>query len=302
MIPNLNPDDLIIFYIVAKEKSLSSAADKVFLTQPAITYHIQALEKYTRVKLLEFKKRQVILTPHGKDLFKYAEAIYDKLNDAEILIKSFRESNLRLGIASVYDTLVGPLLPSLFEGQTPGAKLMVKSGNSFEMVQDVLDSTLDLAIVPQFDYERAKLNHIQVSQPQKIVCFASFQQTIEKEPLEWKDLYNYPLVVGPDSSVIRRIILDKFREENLEVPSLAAEVGTIEWCKTLVENGKGLSFTLEQDIEKQLLEGRLKLVALKEHLYITAEAVTRSDILSPVITRLISMVKNVFGYTGTSGS
>jgi LysR family transcriptional regulator, transcriptional activator of the cysJI operon len=300
MIPALNPNDLIIFYIAAREKSLSSAADKVHLTQPAITYHIQSLEKYTRVKLLEFKRRSVTLTPHGKELFKYAEGIYQRLIDAERYIKFTRESNLRIGIASVYDTFVGPLLYTMFGEPSHEIKLTVKSGNAFEMVQDVLDSTLDLAIVPRFDYAGDKLNHIQVSYPEKVVCFAASSQILPDEPLGWNDLLKYPLVSGPETSVIRKIIFDKFREEGLEEPSLAAEMGTVEWCKTLVENGKGLSFTLGRDIEKQVTEGRFKLVALKEYLYITAEAITRPDISNPVIDKFTAMIKTAFNFPDTA--
>jgi DNA-binding transcriptional LysR family regulator len=149
MIPNINPNDLVIFYIVAREKNLSSAAEKVFLTQPAITYHIQSLEKYTKVKLLEFRKRQVILTPHGRELFKYAEEIFRQLAGADLFVQSLKYSNLRVGIASVYDTCISPLLSSMFEAQNPEIKLTIKSGNAFEMVQNVLDSALDLAIVPR---------------------------------------------------------------------------------------------------------------------------------------------------------
>jgi DNA-binding transcriptional LysR family regulator len=292
---------LIIFYIVANEKSLSSAADKVCLTQPAITYHIQSLEKYTRVKLLEFKKRQVILTPHGKELYKYAEGIYRQLADVERYIRFIRDSNLRVGIASIYDSVVGPLLPAMFEEQNPGVRLMVKSGNTLEIVQDVLDSTIDLAIVPRSKYPSEKLYHIEVSSPERIVCFTAYHQVIPAEPLEWKDLYNYPLVAGPETSVIRRLIFEKFKEEGLEEPSLAAEVGNIEWCKTLVEKGKGLSFTLARDIEKQIIEGRFRLVPLKDYLYITAESVTRSDILNPIIVEFISMVKKAFSYQDVTG-
>jgi DNA-binding transcriptional LysR family regulator len=297
MIPNLNPNDLVIFFTVAKEKSLSSAAEKLFLTQPAITYHIQSLEEYTRVKLIDFKKRQIVLTSHGKELLKYAGEIYQQLTAAERFIEFIRESNIRVGSASVYDTLIGPLLNSMFETKNPEVKLTVKSGNAFEMVQDVLDTKLDLAIVPQFDYASEKLNHIQVSDPEKIVCFASSHQIIYKEPLEWKDLRGYPLVAGPETSVIRRLIFEKFKNEGLPEPSLAAEVGSIEWCKNLVENGKGLSFTLAKDINKEIIERRLKIIPLKEYVYITAEAVTRTDMSNPIILKFIEMVKQVFGYT-----
>ena len=75
---NLDPNNLVIFYFVATEKSLTAAADKLHLTQPAITYHIKLLEEYTRVKLIEFKKHQVILTPPGKEVFKYAQEIFQQ--------------------------------------------------------------------------------------------------------------------------------------------------------------------------------------------------------------------------------
>jgi DNA-binding transcriptional LysR family regulator len=296
MMPNLNPNDLVIFYAVAKEKSLSSAAEKLFLTQPAITYHIQSLEQYTGVKLIDFKKRQIVLTHHGNELLRYAGEIYHQLVDAERFIKFIKESQIRVGIASVYDVFMSPLLNTMFEAKNPEIKLMVKSGDSFEMVQNVKDTALDLAIVPAFDYANGKLNHIQVSNPEKIVCFASAQQTFPAKPLEWKDLIEYPLVAGPDASVIRRTIFGKFKENGLKEPSLAAEVGNVNWCKTLVENGKGLSFTLAKDIQKEVMEGRLKIVPLKEYSYITAEAVTRADMLNPVIEEFIEMVKEVFHY------
>jgi DNA-binding transcriptional LysR family regulator len=299
MIPNLNPNDLVVFYVVAQEKSLSSAAEKLFLTQPAITYHIQSLEEHTRVKLIDFKKRQIVLTSHGQELLRYAGEIYHQLVDAERFIEFIRESSVRVGIASIYETYMSPLLNSMFEKENPEIKLTVKSGNAFELVQDVLDTRLDLAIVPHFDYAGEKLAHIQVSNPEKIICFAAYHSHIYKEPLAWKDLNDYPLVAGPETSVIRKILFDKISSEGLAEPSLAAEVGNIGWCKNLVETGKGLSFTIAQDIHKELNEKRFKIVPLQEYVYVTAEAVTRPDVLNPVIKKFIAMVKQVFGYTDT---
>ena len=296
MLPNLNPNDLLIFYTVAKEKSLSSAAEKLFLTQPAVTYHIQSLEGYTHVKLLEFKKRQATLTAHGKELFRYAEAIYGQLVEADKYISFVREANFRVGIASVYVSLVEPLLLKMFKGQKSGVKLVVKSGNSFEMVQEVIDSNLDLAIVPRFEYGSDKLNHIQVSHPENVICFTSPQQNLPSGPLTWNELVKYPLVAGPETSVIRRVLSRKLKEEGLEAVSPAVEVSNITWTKTMIEKGKGLGFTVERDIENEVSEGKFKLIPLKEYLQITAEAVTRSDVSNPIIGQFITMVKKAFNY------
>jgi len=296
MIPNLSQNALIVFYFVAREKSLSSAAEKLSLTQPAISYQIKALEKYAQVKLVVVNSRSVTLTQHGQEMFKYAEAVYQQLVDAERYLKFVRESNLRVGIACVYDAFVLPLLHSIFEKQNTEVRLIVKSGDSLDMVQDVLDSVLDVAIVLHFDYNNEKLNQTQVSHPEKIVCFGSPQQPLPSTPLEWNDLLSYPLIGGSTASVLRHIIFDKFKQEGLPTPSWSAEVNNIELCKNLVERGKGLSFTLANDIRDQITEGKFKLVPLKDYLYVPAEAVTRSDVSNPIIDKFISLVKKALNY------
>jgi LysR family transcriptional regulator, transcriptional activator of the cysJI operon len=297
--PNLDPNNLVIFYVVVSEKSLTSAAEKLFLTQPAISYRLKSLEEYTRVKLLEFKKHQVFLTPAGEELFKYAGEIYQQLVSADRYIRTVRESNLRVGIASIYSTTVSPVLNTLFEEQSPDVKLTVESGNAFEMVQNVLDSRLDLAIVPRFNYSNEKLKTIAVSDPLKLVCFAGMDQVIDHPPLDWKDLNKYPLVGGPPTSVVRRMVEEKYKSLGIEMRPLAAEVDDIGWCITLVEHGKGLSFAFYTDIEKQISEGRLKIIELKEDLFLSAEAVIPPGMyMSPIIDKFISMVKLAFQQQG----
>jgi LysR family transcriptional regulator, transcriptional activator of the cysJI operon len=295
---NLDPNNLVVFYFVVTEKSLTSAAEKLHLTQPAITYHIKSLEEYTRVKLIEFKKHQVMLTPSGKELFKYAEEIYHQLSSADRFIKSIRESYLRVGIASIFIATVSPVLTKMFEEQLSDIRLMIESGNAFELVQSVLDSKLDLALVPEFNYSNKRLKRIKVSEPMPLLCFTSADQPIQKQPLDWRDLLNYPLVGGSETSVVRKMLTDKFQYEGLEMPALAAEVGSTEWCKTLVENGKGLSFTLIADIAPQIKGGQLKLVELKDNLFLSADVVIRADaFMNSNMNRFINLVIDAFKKT-----
>ena len=293
--PNLDPNNLVIFYIVVTEGSLTSAAEKLFLTQPAITYRLKSLEEYTRVKLLDIKKHRVQLTPSGEKVFNYAREIYQQLVDADRFLKSIRESNLRVGIASIYGAIVSPVLNSIFEDTKPGVKFTIESGNSFEMVQNVVDSKLDLAIVPQFNYGYENLKSISISNPMKLICFSGRDLLIKKPVLDWKDFNEYPLVSGPQASVIRRMVEDKLKNEGLEIRPLAAEVDNVDWCITLVEHGKGLSFAFLQDIEKQVSEGRLKIIKLQEDLFLSADAVMPNNIfINPLIEKFISMVREAF--------
>jgi len=295
-VPNLDPNNLVVFYVVAVEKSLTSAAEKLFLTQPAITYRIRTLEEYTRVKLIEVRKHQVVLTPAGEDMFKYAREIYQHLVSAERYVRSVRESNLRVGIAGIYSLVVSPVLNSIFEERNPDVRLTVASGNAFEMVENVIGLKLDLAIVPRYNYPGQKLRSVPVSNPIRLVCFCGKDLEID-QPLEWKDLNRYPLVTGPPTSVVRRMIADKFQDKGIEMQPLAAEVDDIEWCITLVENGKGLSFAFMADIASRIAQGTLKIVPLNEEFYLSAEAVISPGIFTnPIIERFVIMVKSAFCY------
>jgi DNA-binding transcriptional LysR family regulator len=295
--PNLDADNLVVFYVVATEKSLTAAAEKLFLTQPAITYRIKTLEEYTRVRLLEIKKHQVTLTPPGQEVYKYAREIFQQLVSADRFIKSIRESNLRVGIASIYSSMVSPALNAIFEEQQSEVKLTIESGNAFDMVQNVADSRLDLAIVPRFNYANDKLKSVEISHPIKLFCFAGRDQVIQNTPLTWQDLNGYPLVSGPPTSVVRRMVTEKFKNEGIEMRPLAAEVDNVDWCINLVEHGKGLSFSFMSEIEPRIKEGRLKLVEMTEDLYLSADAVMSQDLfMNPIINRFIGMVKKAFNY------
>jgi len=57
----LDLHSLIVFYYVASEESITAAAEKLFLTQPTITYHIRSLERGVGLKLLDVKKQPVAL-------------------------------------------------------------------------------------------------------------------------------------------------------------------------------------------------------------------------------------------------
>jgi DNA-binding transcriptional LysR family regulator len=295
--PSLDADNLVVFYVVASEKSLTAAAEKLFLTQPAITYRIKTLEEYTRVRLIEIRKHQVTLTPPGQEVYKYAKEIFQQLVSADRFIKSIRESNLRVGIASIYGAMVSPVVNAIYEEEQFKVKLTIESGNAFDMVQNVTDSRLDLAIVPRFDYANNKLKSVEISHPIKLFCFAGRDQIIRKQPLNWKDLSEYPLVSGPPTSVVRRMIFEKFKNIGVEMPPLAAEVDNIGWCINLVEHGKGLSFAFMPDIEQQIKSGGVKIVALDEDLYLSADAVMSQDLfMNPIVNRFITMVKGAFKY------
>jgi len=70
------------------------------------------------------------------------------------------------------------------------------------------------------------------------------------------------------------------------------EVNSIEWGRSLVEDGKGISFFCMKNVEKEVSEGRLKILPLEEDIWVGVDVLVRQDvILSPIANSFISLAR-----------
>jgi DNA-binding transcriptional LysR family regulator len=296
----LDLHSLIVFYFVASEESITSAAEKLYLTQPTVTYHIRSLERSVGFKLLDVRRQRVSLTHAGVGLFQYAKEIYQQMTDAENFLESLREASLRIGIAATFSPVVASAAAA-FEELYPHVKLIVRNASSFEVAEDVLSSQVDVGIVVSMDYQNPKLEAIAVSAREKLVLVASPSSSISKnERVELSDLCGHPLVAGPETSATRQIILKKFEAEGFKMPPLIiVEVNSLEWGMSLVESGNGMGLYHIKAVEREISEGRLKALPLADDIWVGADALLLADAPEhPAAGRFISLVKEAFKNRG----
>ena len=294
--PKYNPYHLVVFYFVGREKSITAAAEKLCLTQPSVTHHIKCLEKAASTKLLDVKRKRVRLTHAGEGLFQYAAEVYHQLIGAEKFLEDLKEASLHVGIAMSFSSTVASAASS-FEKRYPHVRLIVKNAPSFEVAQDVLNSQVDLGVVVSMDYAIPELRSVTISAGGKGVFVASPSNPIfRKGHMELKDLCNYPLVLGPETSAIRRVVFSKFEAEGLKLNNLiAVEVNSVEWARSLVENGKGIGFYYVRNVEKEVSEGRLRVLPLTADMRVGADVLIRRDaFLSPIVEKFISLLRVAF--------
>ena len=114
MVPSkLDLHCLIVFYFVANEASITAAAEKLYLTQPTVTYHIRSLERNVGIKLLDVKRQKISLTPAGQGLYKYVSEIYEQMTGAEKYLENLKEASLRVGISTTFSTCLTGRHPHL---------------------------------------------------------------------------------------------------------------------------------------------------------------------------------------------
>jgi len=108
---------------------------------------------------------------------------------------------------------------------------------------------------------------------------ASPSSPIAQRPkLAFVNLCGYPLVLGPETSATRRIILNRIRAGGCHMPSpIIVEVDSSEWGINLIENGEGVGFHHIKSVERSISEGRLKILPLDGDIYIGVEALLHAD-------------------------
>ena len=292
----LDLHSLIVFYYVASEESITAAADKLFLTQPTVTYHIRSLERNVGLKLLDIKKQKVVLTQAGAGLLRYVSEIYQQMTSAEKFLENLKEASLRVGISTTFSTCVASAA-SAFEKLFPRVKLVIRSCSSFEVAEDVLNYLVDLGVVVSMDYGNPKLKSIPVSSREKLVLVASPSSSIaRKQRLELVNLCGYPLILGPETSATRRIILRKLMTGGCHMPTpIIVEVNSSEWGIHLVENGEGVGLHHIKSVEKAIAEGRLKVLPLSGDIWVGVDALLRTDAPEyPMAEKFVSLVREAF--------
>jgi DNA-binding transcriptional LysR family regulator len=294
--PKYNPYSLVIFYFVASEKSITAAAKKLCLTQPAVTHHIKRLEEFASIRLLDVRKKKVCLTYAGEGLFQYAAEVYQQLISAEKFVEDMKEASLSVGMSMSFSSIVASAATA-FEEIYPHVRLIVKNASSFEVAQDVLSSQVELGVAVSMDYGIPKLRSITISAGEKIVFVASPSSPIfQKGHIELRDLCDYPMIVGPETSATRRVVVSKLEAAGLKVgPLISVEVNSVEWGIRLIESGRGIGFYYINNIEKEVSEGLLRVIPLTDDILIGVDALVRKDaFLTPIAERFISLVKKAF--------
>lgn len=141
---------LRVFSCVAKNLSFTKASQELFISQPAITKHIQELETMYQTRLFERMGNKISLTDAGRLLLEHCEKIleeYGRLEYEMNLLRNEHIGKLRLGASTTIAQYVLPPLLARFIEKFPQVSLSLFNGNSLEVEKALQEHRIDLALV-----------------------------------------------------------------------------------------------------------------------------------------------------------
>jgi DNA-binding transcriptional LysR family regulator len=295
--PQVNVQQLISFYFVAKEKSFSAASEKLFITQPAVTQQIKALEAQFGVKLINVEKKRAHLTKAGERLLDYAEEVINYITLAENFLKSYRLNILQIGVAITLSLYLTPVIDK-FKELYPSVKVAVREGPSLKLIEDLLDFKLDICLVGTLREINKRLQVLRIPQVEQMVLVANpSYPLVKKSEVKWQDLANYPLIIQSEGSIARETILEHFRNRNLN-PLIGAEVDNVECAKELARQKKGVALMFLPNIKEEVALKKLKIIPVKDGEIRLGIDIARNQemALSPLSNAFLSVIEKHFAY------
>jgi DNA-binding transcriptional LysR family regulator len=294
-LPQINVQQLISFYFVAREESYSAASERLFVTQPAVTRQIKALEAQFGVKLINIRKKRVHLTPAGERLADYAEEILNHVVKAENFLRSYAIDMLHIGVAC---TLMGYLMPVIdrFKELHSSVLLSVKEGPSLTLIDDLFDFSLDLCVVGTLPSVDKRLHVTRLPELEKMVLVASPDYPlVGRMGVRWEDLVHYPLILQSEGSTARVVILEHFARRNL-TPLIGAEVDNIECAKELARQKKGIALMFLPYVKDEVARGRLTIIPVAgEEIRRGIDIVRNREMaVSPILDAFLCVVREHF--------
>jgi DNA-binding transcriptional LysR family regulator len=262
---DLSLNQLRAFYYTANSGSITRAADRLFITQPAVSLQIKALETQCGVLLFHRTKKTLQLTESGKRLYQVAIKIFSLVGEAERILSEeseFISDPLRIGSTK---TLVRHFLAayiSRFRKAFPKIQIQVDEGSSEEMVKSLLENRNDLAIVGRLPYHE-QLKAVPFIQDELVLLAAPGHPLCSKENVCIEDLKGENLILREKGSGTRRVIDRVFEEKNFFY-SPFIETGNVDFLKEMVRTGNGVTMLARMGADRDLASGNLIALPLRE--------------------------------------
>ena len=261
----INLNHLRIFFYAARERNLTKAADALFVTQPAVTMQIKALEQYLEVALFRKRGKFLELTEEGAVLFKYAEKIFGIVEEMQHVLKGFAtltQGSLIIGTTRSFARHLMPALLSRYQETFPGIKISLEVGSSSEIAEGVALFKYDLGIIGKLPLPH-RVKAVPYTPEEFCLVVSPDHRFAKREVVSCRELLNQPIIIREPGSGSRHFILSFLSTHGVQ-PSVLVEAGSVEFIKEYVIQGRGISFLYKPEVELETKMGLLKPVELVE--------------------------------------
>ena len=212
--------DLEYFIAISQERSITRAAAKLYVAQPALSQCLQKIEKEMGVGLVVRNSTGIKLTNEGVFFLEFAEKVLQERKDLSKKIQDMNSAGngeVRLGFTGTQATYVLPYILPEFQAKYPGVNITLTEASSDELETQLMRNEVDIGILHPPICNASKLDFFEISTDEMMVvprtnsCYQNFVYHKDgcAEPYLNLDFFRQEPVILPTSPQRSRIVCDQ---------------------------------------------------------------------------------------------
>ena len=247
---------LRIFYEVAKERSFTKAANKLYINQSAVSIQVKKFEELLNTKLFDRSSKKIKLTYSGEVLYKMAEEIFQKVKRAEKEMTRIIElDKAKISIGST-STVGEPLIPKLMKGFSKvhsEIEYDIIFSDKQRLLKSLKEGELDVIIIDEEHITDSNLEVIEVDKFPYVLVSKEDYRDIE-------DVIDTPLISRktiPNNNEAIAALENKYK---ISFDNQISVMGSLETIKGMVREGVGNVILPYYSVYKEVEAGEFKII------------------------------------------
>jgi len=254
-----------VFLVAAERESFTQAAKELYLTQPAVSFQIQALEDFFGAKLFKRTGRKVELTDAGDALLPYARKIIEAMEESKKAIEQVgaaKTGKLVVGASTTIGIYILPPLIAIYRSKYPQTIISIRVENTEGIEEALLRKDIDFGLIEGF-VKSSYVKREKFRDDELVLIVPAHHPW--SDVIELSDLMIEPLILREEGSGTRMVLEGALMEKSLSISDLNVNMvlGNTEAIKHAVAAGLGVSFVSKCTIGKELALGLLRIVRVR---------------------------------------
>lgn len=258
---------LKVFQSVAKNLSFTKASQELFVSQPAITKHIQELETSYQARLFDRQGGRISLTAAGRLLLKHSDQILNDYKQLEFemhLLHNESIGELKLGASTTIAQYVLPPLLANFIADHPKVNMSLQNGNSREIETALQEHRIDLGLVEGIS-RLPNLKYTTFLEDELVAVVNTHHHLSLPEEITPEVLTQIPLVLRERGSGTLDVLERALSQYDIKLTSLNVlmYLGSTESIKCFLEHTDCMGIISIRSIRRELAAGDLRVIEIK---------------------------------------
>ena len=294
---------LTIFKKVVDTRGFSSAAKAINLTQPTVSSHIKELENHFNCQLVDRIGRATVPTKAGEHLYAYAAKLLSLYEETESAMAEFLgniQGRLTIGGSTIPAGYMLPELIGTFLEQYQNVQIALKSGDTEQIIQDILEYGLELGVVGART-DRKRIAQTELLQDDMRLIVPADHRWASKTHIKLEQLFDEPFIIRESGSGTLKSLQKSLAKVGRTPRALnvVAEFGSTASVIQGIKNHVGVSVISPIAVADELNAGSVKALTIKgldlsRYFYLTWH---RDRTPSPLCEAFIKFIKSRYEKT-----